>query len=77
MVKCNALWKLAKDVSSNHPPYDMLASSSKRLLYKALVIAGSASFEGGTKDSYWEVVGAIKIKLHCGKSASVCALIVC
>ncbi len=40
----------------------MLASSSKRLLYKALVIAGSASFEGGTRDSYWEVVSEFMMR---------------
>ena len=56
VIKCSALWKLAKDVSSNQPPYDILASSSKRLLYKALVMTGSAAFEGETKDSGWELV---------------------
>ena len=57
MIKCNSLWKLAKDLSTNQHPVDLLPASSKRLLYKALVLAGSASFEdSNTKDNYWQLV---------------------
>ena len=56
VVKCNSFWKMAKDLSTNQPPMDVLPAPSKRLLYRAMVLAGSASFEGNGKDTYWQLV---------------------
>lgn len=56
VIKCQTLWNLAKDVSANAAPYDVLPSACKRLLYKALVIAGSARFQGATSDGQWTPV---------------------
>ena len=56
VVRCQTIWKLAKDVSANQPPYDILSPMSKRRLYRGLVLAGGATFEGDTKENYWKLV---------------------
>ena len=56
VAKCSSFWQLAKDTSMNSAPLDLLAPASMRALSQALVLAGSASFEGTTKDQYWNMV---------------------
>lgn len=56
VVKCNTMWKLARDVSANEPPVTMLSGGARRHLYKALVLAGSGPFEGNHKEDYWQMV---------------------
>lgn len=56
MIKCEGIWKLAKAFSTNQHPVDILPSSSKRLLSKALVLVGSATFGDNDKDNYIQLV---------------------
>ncbi|KAK2170788.1 hypothetical protein NP493_1142g00027 [Ridgeia piscesae] len=56
VVKCDTIWKLAKDFAANGHPFDMLSASANRHLCKALVLAGSASFHENSQDNYWQLV---------------------
>ncbi|ELU09303.1 hypothetical protein CAPTEDRAFT_151878 [Capitella teleta] len=57
LVKCEAVWKLAKDFSANQHPLDTLPVSAKRTLCQTLVLAGSAKFEKDeNKNEYWQLV---------------------
>ena len=56
VVKCGGIWKLAKAFSTNQHPVNILPSSSRRLLSKALILAGAASFDVGEKEDYSNLV---------------------
>jgi hypothetical protein len=46
-------------MSANQHPVDMLPANSRRLLCKALVLAGSAAFDANTeKENYWQLVSS-------------------
>ena len=47
---------LTHDVSHNKAPLDRLPPTCLRALTKALVLGGSTSFEGSSKDQYWNMV---------------------
>ena len=66
VIKCDSLWKLVKDFSTNQRQFDILPANCKRMLCKALVLAGSSSFDKGKKEEYWQLVSTrIVIWLKC------------
>ena len=50
------LWKMAAEQAANHPSYEILPGPAKRHLFRALVLAASASFETRSKEEYWKLV---------------------
>ncbi|ESO89303.1 hypothetical protein LOTGIDRAFT_106479, partial [Lottia gigantea] len=56
VVKCNLLWDLARLEANNGPPLSLLSSISRRLLLKALVLAGSAFKDPPVKEEFWKII---------------------
>jgi len=55
-VRCETLWRLVADFSSNKHPLNILPPIAKRGLCQALVLAGSASFPDDRKTVYMQQV---------------------
>ena len=63
VIKCEDLWQIVKDHSTNHPPFDVLPLSSRRNLLKALVLTGSARVENHIKEEYCKLVTIDHVRL--------------
>ncbi|KAK6169678.1 hypothetical protein SNE40_020678 [Patella caerulea] len=56
VVKCNLMWDLARLEASNKPPISLLSPSARRLLLKALIMAGSGFKDTSVKEEFWKII---------------------
>lgn len=62
-MKCQSLWKLARQVADNQSPFNCLSPEAQRHLYKALVLAGSSSIEGPEQE---EQIRSVSLCMYYG-----------
>ena len=58
-MKSDLLWNLAKMEATNDRTVSVLTSTCRRVLTKALVLAGSGFNDSTQREEYWKIVSII------------------